>query len=61
MDQVLEQLGHLAAQADDVGRHKILDALRKLQLQLESPHDTLSRFSALVSNYDVDSQLSEQH
>lgn len=32
MDHVLEQLGHLATLADDVGRYKMLDAIRKLQL-----------------------------
>ncbi|KAI0532598.1 S-adenosyl-L-methionine-dependent methyltransferase [Xylaria digitata] len=47
MDAALEQLRNLATQADGAGRHQVLDAIRKLQLELETPHDTLSRFSGL--------------
>ncbi|GAP92595.2 putative o-methyltransferase b protein [Rosellinia necatrix] len=47
MDAALEQLRSLATQADSADRHKVLDAIRDLQLQLETPHDTLSRFSGL--------------
>ncbi|TGJ83905.1 hypothetical protein E0Z10_g4849 [Xylaria hypoxylon] len=47
MDEALDQLRDLATQADGVDRHKVLDAIRDLQLQLETPHDTLSRFSGL--------------
>lgn len=49
MDSTLEQLRTLAIQADDAGRHKVLDFIRDLQLRLETPHDTLSRFSGMVS------------
>ncbi|KAI1256124.1 hypothetical protein MGN70_002285 [Eutypa lata] len=47
MDSTLEQLRTLAIQADDAGRHKVLDFIRDLQLRLETPHDTLSRFSGM--------------
>ncbi|KAI1387804.1 S-adenosyl-L-methionine-dependent methyltransferase [Hypoxylon trugodes] len=47
MDAILEQLRALALQADDAGRHKVLDFMRDLRLQLETPHDTLSRFSGM--------------
>ncbi|KAK3390367.1 S-adenosyl-L-methionine-dependent methyltransferase [Podospora didyma] len=47
MDALLKQLSTLAAQADAAGRAKILDSLRTLQLSLETPHDTLQRFSGL--------------
>ncbi|KAI0551864.1 S-adenosyl-L-methionine-dependent methyltransferase [Xylaria curta] len=47
MDSVLAQLRTLISQADSAGRHKILDEIRELQLQLETPHDTLSRLSGL--------------
>ncbi|KAI1848708.1 hypothetical protein JX266_005567 [Neoarthrinium moseri] len=47
MDAILQQLRTLASQADDAGRHKLLDALRDIQLTLETPHDTLSRFAGL--------------
>ncbi|KAL7621419.1 hypothetical protein AAE478_008741 [Parahypoxylon ruwenzoriense] len=49
MDAALNQLRTLATQADSAGRHKILDFIRELQLNLETPHDTLSRFSGMVS------------
>lgn len=49
MDAILEQFRAAAAQADSQGRHKVLDFIRNLQLTLETPHDTLSRFSGLVS------------
>lgn len=48
MDALLEQVQTLALQADDATRHKVLSALRSLQLRLETPHDTLSRYSGLV-------------
>ncbi|KAI1110051.1 S-adenosyl-L-methionine-dependent methyltransferase [Nemania sp. NC0429] len=47
MDSILDQLHALATQGDDAGRHKVLDAIRNLQLRLETPHDTLSRFSGM--------------
>ncbi|KAI1744721.1 S-adenosyl-L-methionine-dependent methyltransferase [Xylaria scruposa] len=47
MDPVLAQLRTLISQVDSAGRHKILDEIRRLQLQLETPHDTLSRLSGL--------------
>ncbi|KAI1329424.1 S-adenosyl-L-methionine-dependent methyltransferase [Xylariaceae sp. FL0255] len=47
MDTALEQLRVLAIQADDAGRHKVLDGIRNLQLQLETPRDTPGRFSGL--------------
>lgn len=49
MDSLLAQVQTLALQADTAERHKILDLLRSLQLKLETPHDTLSRFSGMVS------------
>lgn len=48
MDSLFAQIEALAVQADTAGRHKVLDLLRSLQLKLETPHDTLSRFSGLV-------------
>lgn len=48
MDSLFAQVEALAAQADTAGRHKVLDLLRSLQLKLETPHDTLSRFSGMV-------------
>lgn len=48
MDSLFAQIEALALQADTVGRHKALDLLRSLQLKLETPHDTLSRFSGMV-------------
>ncbi|KUI68298.1 Demethylsterigmatocystin 6-O-methyltransferase [Cytospora mali] len=47
MDSLLDQFQTLALQADAAGRHKVLDFLRVLQLKLETPHDTLSRYSGL--------------
>ncbi|ROV90908.1 hypothetical protein VMCG_09989 [Cytospora schulzeri] len=47
MDALLDQVKTLALQADAAGRHKVLDFLRSLQLKLETPHDTLSRYSGL--------------
>ena len=41
----------LASTADDTGRRKMLDLLRDLQYSLESPYDTLQRFSGLVSAF----------
>lgn len=55
MDALFDQVQTLALQADVVGRHKVLDFLRSLQLKLETPHDTLSRYSGLVSTKDEDS------
>ncbi|KAI0147249.1 S-adenosyl-L-methionine-dependent methyltransferase [Xylariaceae sp. FL1272] len=47
MDSALDQLRTLAAGTNNVERHKVLDAIRNLQLELETPHDTLSRFSGM--------------
>ncbi|KAI1345327.1 S-adenosyl-L-methionine-dependent methyltransferase [Xylaria sp. FL0043] len=47
MDSMIDQLYALATTADDAGRHEVLDAIRELQLKLETPHDTLSRFSGM--------------
>ncbi|KAH6652311.1 o-methyltransferas-like protein [Truncatella angustata] len=47
IDLILQQLRALATQADDVGRHRLLDGLRDIQSSLETPHDTLSHFSGL--------------
>ncbi|KAI7778925.1 hypothetical protein LA080_001531 [Diaporthe eres] len=47
MDSLVAQVEGLAIQADPAGRHKVLDFLRSLQLRLETPHDTLSRFSGM--------------
>lgn len=55
MDALLGQVQTLALQADDAGRKKVLEFLRSLRLKLETPHDTLSRFSGLVSIKDQDS------
>lgn len=54
MDALLGQVQTLALQADAAGRHKVLDFLHGLQLKLEAPHDTLSRYSGLVSAEDED-------
>jgi hypothetical protein len=51
MDTILEQLSSLALQADTAGRHKVLDFIRGLQLKLETPHDTVSRLSGVVSSF----------
>ena len=48
MESLFAQIEAFASQADTAGRHKILDFLRNLQLKLETPHDTLSRFSGMV-------------
>ncbi|RYC57304.1 hypothetical protein CHU98_g8899 [Xylaria longipes] len=53
MDSILGQLHTLASRADNAGRHKILDGIRELQLQLETPHDTLSRLSATRVGADL--------
>lgn len=50
MDSLFAQFEGLAIQADPAGRHKVLDFLRSLQLRLETPHDTLSRFSGMVGS-----------
>ncbi|KAI8949783.1 S-adenosyl-L-methionine-dependent methyltransferase [Xylaria longipes] len=47
MDSILGQLHTLVPRADNAGRYRILDGIRELQLQLETPHDTLSRLSGL--------------
>ncbi|KAI1178298.1 S-adenosyl-L-methionine-dependent methyltransferase [Nemania sp. FL0916] len=47
MESILDQLQAIATQVDDASRHKVLDAIRDLQLRLETPHDTLSRFSGM--------------
>ena len=49
MDTALEQLSTLAKQADEAGRCKVLDFIRDLQVVLETPRDTLNRFSGMVS------------
>ncbi len=49
MDTALEQLSTLAAQADESGRRKVIDFISNLQLKLETPRDTLNRFSGMVS------------
>lgn len=48
MESLLTQIQTIAIQLDAAGRHKALDTLRSLQLKLETPHDTLSRYSGLV-------------
>ncbi|KAI3396486.1 hypothetical protein diail_12106 [Diaporthe ilicicola] len=47
MDSLLAQIQTLALQADTAGRHKVLDFMHSLQVKLETPHDTLSRFSGM--------------
>ena len=49
MEYVFAQIEALALQASTSGRHKVLDFLRSLQQKLETPHDTLSRLSGMVS------------
>lgn len=47
MDGLLEQVQTLASKPDSAGRRKALVTLRALQLQLETPHDTLQRLFGL--------------
>ncbi|KAI1750501.1 S-adenosyl-L-methionine-dependent methyltransferase [Xylaria castorea] len=42
-----------ASKADSAGRRKILDGVSELQLQLKTPHDTLSRLSAARIGADL--------
>ena len=51
MDSVIAQVQHLASNTDKAERMKIIDELRELSYSLESPEDTLSRISYLVSPY----------
>lgn len=53
MESLFAQIEAFAAQADTAGRHKLLDLLRTLQLKLETPHDTLSRFSGMVRDFKL--------
>jgi hypothetical protein len=57
IDLILQQLRALATQADDIGRHRLLDGLRDIQSSLETPHDTLSHFSGLVNNQHTTSNI----
>ncbi|KAM7200828.1 S-adenosyl-L-methionine-dependent methyltransferase [Rhypophila sp. PSN 637] len=47
MDTILAQLRTLATKVSDDGRIKLLNALRDLQLSIETPADSLNRFAGL--------------
>ncbi|KAI1174453.1 S-adenosyl-L-methionine-dependent methyltransferase [Nemania sp. FL0916] len=47
MDTILDQLDLMAVEVDTANREKVLGAIRSIQLQLETPHNTLSRLSSL--------------
>lgn len=49
MDAIMDQLRAEASKADEAGRIKLLKSLRDLQLSIETPADSLARFSGLVS------------
>ena len=50
MEAALHNIKDYVATADENGRQEVLEALRNLTLTLETPHDALQRFSALVSS-----------
>jgi hypothetical protein len=49
MDNIIAQVQLLAKTADEAGRKKLIDSLKSLQYDIETPYDTLQRFSGLVS------------
>jgi hypothetical protein len=53
MDAIVAQVQKLAANADEAGRKKVIDALRDLSYAIETPYDTLQRFAGLVSRLNT--------
>lgn len=47
MESLFAQIEAFAAQSDTAGRHKLLDLMHTLQLNMETPRDTFSRFSGI--------------
>lgn len=45
----LQALARKAGEVDEVQRYRILDAIRDVQYQLETPHDTVLRLYNTVS------------
>jgi demethylsterigmatocystin 6-O-methyltransferase len=48
MENIIAQIKSLARSTDEDGLRKIQDALREVQYSLETPYDTLLRFTNLV-------------
>jgi len=51
MDSILDQIRSLADEADDVGKRNILEQLRQLQTQLETPMDLFMKLYNSVSRW----------
>jgi demethylsterigmatocystin 6-O-methyltransferase len=49
MDEVINQVTHLASTADEATRKKLIVTLRDLAYSIESPDDTMQRIMFLVS------------
>jgi hypothetical protein len=46
----LSQIREVAKSSNEAGREEIIDALRSLSYEIETPYDVLNRFAALVRN-----------
>ena len=49
MDSILDQIRSLADEADDAGKRSILEGLRQVQTQLETPMDLFMKLYNSVS------------
>jgi demethylsterigmatocystin 6-O-methyltransferase len=49
MDNIIAQVQLLAKTTNEAGRKKLIDSLKSLQYDIETPYDTLQRFAGLVS------------
>lgn len=49
MEDIINQVNVLAKTVDSSGRQQILDSLKRLQYEIETPIDTIWRFNGLVS------------
>lgn len=50
MEAITAQIRTLATTATETGRKQLLDALKSLQYEIETPFDTLWRFQGLVGH-----------
>lgn len=48
MEDVINSVKHLASNADEAGRKKIIDGLRELSYSIETPDDTVQRLMYMV-------------
>lgn len=57
MDPIIAQIKTLAQNADEATRLNIVESLRKLQLELQTPKDTLIELAGSVSGHYSHSRL----